>query len=277
MIYDMTQRVAEVWKYYDELLDERIARISEASGVPADQMIKINPAEFIEKNRFQNINGYRYQRIEKWIDANKRDDTFLISPMDAIEETAAQISYKSNVEIKRTLRASKCEVIPVPKPLALDFFVRNHRQSAPNVSKNAISFGLVFKNELVAVMLYDIQNGAVRGGNMSYELLRLSISKGTRIHGGASKLQKACEETLRQAGVKQIFSYSNATINSGAVYKVLGFTGSNVTRGQPFVIMDDNSLERLINLYPDSTDDRLAKKGRIMTHVGGNKTWIKNI
>jgi len=142
MIYDITDRVAEAWNYYDEMLDQRIQQIAELAGVEPEHFVKINPAEFIEKNRYQKIRGYQYQDIGAFIEMNKTDNgTFLISPLDAIEETAAQCAYKSNENIRRTLRASKCEVYPVPVPVAKDFFIRNHRQSVPNVTKQAVSPG----------------------------------------------------------------------------------------------------------------------------------------
>lgn len=278
MLYDATDRIAEAWEFYDELMDERIEEISRLSAVPVEQFVKINPAEFAEKNKHQLLRGYEYKSIRDFIVEKKKDDqTFLVSPVDAVEETAAQVSYKSGTEIRRTLRASKCAVLPCPTELAQDFFIRNHRQSPPIVRDTAVCYGLVFKDELVAVMLYDMQNGAVRGKKTDYELVRLAISKGTRVHGGASKLQSACEATLREMGIKQIFSYSNATINSGAVYEKLGFKGTNVEAGQPFVILKSNKITRLINLYPNSTDIKLAQNGWIKVHLGGNKTWKKDI
>lgn len=278
MQYDVTERVREAREYFDRLLDDRIAKIAELSGVPGEQFVKINPADFLEKNKYQLIRGYEYQDLGRWIAANKKDDrTFLISPCDAIVETAAQCSYKSNVEIWRTLRASKCECVPVPSELALDFFIRNHRQSLPPVRRTAVCYGLSYKRELVAVMLYDITNGAVRGGKTNYELLRLSIAKGTKIQGGASKLQAACEATLRQMGIDEIYSYSNATINSGAVYGKLGFACKGMEAGQPFVILRNNQVTRLINLFPISTDKKLAERSWLKCHIGGNKTWVKRI
>lgn len=279
MVYDVTERVQEAWKYYDELLDRRIAEISARAEVPLEQFVKINPAEFLEKNKYQKVRGYEYKNIGKWIAEQKKDDrTFLVSPEDAIEETAAQVSYKSAVEIRRTIRASKCEVVPCPVDLALDFFIRNHRQSLPPVRKPAVCYALSYKGEIVAVMLYDITDGAIRGSKKrDYELLRLSISKGTRVHGGASKLQGACEETLRAMGVHKIYSYSNATINSGAVYEKLGFSGGKLYSGQPFVIMNNYRIERLITLRPYTTDRALAVRGQLKTHIGGNKMWVKTI
>lgn len=275
---DITRRVREAWEFYDELLDQRIAEISELSGVAVEHFVKINPAEFIEKNKHQSIVGYEYKNIGKWILQTKdSDDKFLISPLDAVKETAAQVSYKSGTIIERKIRASKCVCVPVPVDFAQDFFIRNHRQSAPLISNKAICFGLLFNGEIVAVMLYDISAGAVREKNKKYKLVRLSISKGTQVYGGASKLQAVCENSLREIGAKKIYSYSNATINSGAVYEKLGFSCKRADGGQPFVILNNNKLERLINLYPESTDEKLAFHGWIKTHVGGNKVWEKDI
>ena len=95
MLVDVTDRVKEAHDYFDKMLDGRIAEISEISGVPVQSFIKINPADFCERNKFQQIRGYEYKRIRDWIAENKKDaQTFLISPVDAIEETAAQVSIK---------------------------------------------------------------------------------------------------------------------------------------------------------------------------------------
>lgn len=277
-MFDVTERAQEAWRFFDKLLDERIKKIAEIANVPLENFIKINPVDFLEKNKYQVIQNYEYKNIGKWIVENKKNDqTFLISPCDAIEETAAQCSYKSNTEIWRTIRASKCEVAPCPIELAQDFFIRNHRQNPPLVRRTAVCFALLFKGEMVAVMLYDIADGAVRGNKTDYELLRLAIAKGTRVHGAASKLQAACEDTLYKMGIRQIFSYSNATINSGAVYEKLGFTEKRTDGGQPFVILKNNQITRLINLYPISTDKKLAQHGWLKCHIGGNKMWKKKI
>lgn len=277
MIYDMTERVAEAWNYYDRLLDEKLERIANLAEVEKERLVKINPAEFIKRNPLQTISGYKYKKIAQFIAETKTDENFLISPMDADEETANQISYKSRANVRERIRASKCQVYPIPKETALDFFIRHHRQGQPTFRKTAVCYGLVKDNELLAVMQYDISNGAVRGDNRDYELVRLAIRRETQIYGGASKLQKACEETLVHMGVRKIYSYSNATINTGKVYGELGFDGSKIAEGQPFVIMGDNSLVRLIELYPKTTNGALSKKGRFKTHIGGNRFWVKGI
>ena len=177
--YNITDQVQAAWDHYDRILTENIRQISEISNVPPEKLIKLNPAEFIEPNKFQIIDGYRYQKIEKWISRQKTDDTYLISPADAVQETANQIAYKEN-HISETIRASKCKVIPIPQALAMDFYIRNHRQSLPSIRATALSFGLIYKDQLVAAMTYDKSNGAVRGKLKDYELLRLEAPQNCR-------------------------------------------------------------------------------------------------
>lgn len=276
MVYNITDKVNEAWEYYDELLDKKIENISNLSGVSKDKIIKINPAEFIEKNSYQIIDGYKYKNIKQWINSVKNDDNYLISPCDADEETANQISYKEKT-YDVCLRASKCDVVPIPSVIARCFFIKNHRQSLPLLRETSISFALVYKNKIVAVMTYDKSNSAVRGDLKCYELLRLAIAHGYKVNGGASKLQQACESSLIQKGEKKILSYSNATINNGNVYRALGFEDKGLDGGQPFVILNNFKIRRLINVYPYSTNELLAKYGRIKTHIGGNKVWVKEL
>lgn len=276
MSYDMTEKLAEAWKFYDALLDKRIEKISQLSGVPTDKMVKINPAEFVIKLRDQEIRGHKFQLVKNWIKANKTDDNYLISPLDDPVKTANQIQYKEKIGNTR-VRASKCEVLPISSDIALDFYRRNHRQSLPNLTEKALSFGLTLQGRLVGAMTYDKTAGAVRGGSKKdmFELMRLAFAHQYSIAGGASRLQKHCEQALKAIGQKKIFSYSNATINSGKVYQALGFEEKSIDGGQPYALMDDFRLIRLVNLHPYSTDKSLAMNGRFKTHLGGNKLWTK--
>lgn len=276
MSYDMTEKLAEAWKFYDALLDKRIEKISQLSGVPTDKMVKINPAEFVIKLRDQEIRCHKFQLVKNWIKANKTDDNYLISPLDDPVKTANQIQYKEKIGNTR-VRASKCEVLPISSDIALDFYRRNHRQSLPNLTEKALSFGLTLQGRLVGAMTYDKTAGAVRGGAKKdmFELMRLAFAHQYSIAGGASRLQKHCEQALKAIGQKKIFSYSNATINSGKVYQALGFEEKSIDGGQPYALMDDFRLIRLVNLHPYSTDKSLAMNGRFKTHLGGNKLWTK--
>lgn len=277
MIYDATERIKELHDYYDERLDRKIAEIAKLSGVDPAKLEKINPADFAEKTEFMHIQDYEYQDIAVWLKDHKRPDNYLISPLDDEKLTADQIGHKEHIGTER-IRASKCQIYPIHGKLAMHFLRRNHRQSLPNITQASISFGLIYKGQLVGAMIYDKTAGGIRGKtHANYELLRLAFAHGKQIMGGASKLQKACESTMRALGEGQIFSYSNATINNGRVYEALGFHNDGITGGQPFVMCEKNQLIRLINLRPATSNKALARDHRIKTHLGGNITWTKDI
>lgn len=276
MTFNATQKVKEARAYYDQLLDQKLDRIAKLAKIDRDKLVKINPMDYIEKNKFMTIEGYQYQNIGKWIAATKTPENYLISPLDDDERTANQISYKEKIDTVR-LRASKCDCVPLPNIVAQEFFRKNHRQTLPRLTTRWITFGLTYDNEILGAMCYDRTEGAVRGAKENYELLRLAFKHGVSIAGGASKLQKHCEEALAAIGETRIFSYSNATINEGRVYEALGFEKGKVDGGQPFVVMPDYRILRLIELHPYSTNKALAQRECIKTHIGGNRIWYKDI
>lgn len=278
--YDLTEQVQKAWRFFDKLLDEKLDRIAKLSGIERDRLKKINPADFVVKSSALVIRNYRYQNIGEWIESNKTPDTFCISPIDEDVETANQISYKSG-NTERKIRAHKCQLYPIPSLVARRFFIKNHRQSVPNITKEGVSFGLVYEGELVAVMTYDLTSGGVRGKLKAemYELLRLSLKHGAKINGGASKLEKKCEEALLHYGCSEIFSYSNATINEGEVYKQLGFKPSKIVEGQAWVVEPNMTLQRLLRRSDNqrARNEDIYKDGAFKTHIVANRTWIKKI
>lgn len=274
---DATEQHAKAKEHFAKILAKKIPEISRLSGVPQEKLIPINPADFVEKNPYIEIRGHKYQEVGDYIAQQKRDDTYLISPMDDNQLSANQISFKEHINTER-IRASKCEVVPIHAKIALHFFQRNHRQTLPRISQSSVSFALVYAGQIVGVMTYDKTAGGVRGhSHANYELLRLAFAHGKQIMGGASKLQKACEATMIQLGESEIFSYSNATINSGKVYAALGFTSNGVQRGQPFVIVDNFQLKRMLELTPFTSTKALARRKWLETHIGGNITWTKSL
>ena len=281
--YDMTEHVRRAWEHFDKILDAKIDHIHELTGVEKERLIKINPMEFVEKIEGQTISGYNFQDIGTWVAKHKTPETFLICPIDEDIETANQIAYKTG-QAERKLRAHKCKVIPITILAAKRFFVKNHRQSIPPLTGNSINYALVYEGEMVAVMSYDLTRGAVRGlqNYDKYELMRLSIKHGTTINGGASKLEKACEEAIRHYGCTDIFSYSNATVNEGNVYRQLGFEQSAIMSGQAWVVERDFTLYRLLACgshgnHLGSKNSDLLKRGAVKVHITANRTWIKDI
>ena len=278
MTKELQEYLQKAREHYDRILDENIAALVEKTGIEKERFVRINPCDFLET-----ISGMieGTGNVAKYVEQYKTPDNFLISPLDAVEETASQICYKTHQDAVK-LRAHKCRVVPIPAKVAAAFFIKNHRQTAAVVSGVSISFALVYESEIVAVMTYDKTQGAVRGKSKAdqYELLRLAIRKGYQINGGASKLQQKCEEALRGIGCYKIFSYSNATINEGGVYEQLGFSKGGVKAGRAFIILHNYEL---IGAAPFATKCGsaanwfLRKYRYAKTNISANRIWTKEI
>ena len=257
MLFDATQMEKDARAYYDKMLDAKLDHIAELSGVDRAKFGKINPADFIEPSEFQNIDGYHYQQIGAWL--------------READGAAAVAAFENGETLKFNIDGTDIE-------LAQSDVLIETEQKLPRITSANISYGLIHHGQLMGVMTYDKTAGGIRGhSHANYELLRLAFAHGKQIMGGASKLQKACEATMAALGEDEIFSYSNATINTGRVYAALGFEPTRIDNGQPFVIMEDFSLRRLIELHPHSTNKALARAHRLKAHVGGNITWTKSI
>lgn len=275
---DLQKYIAEAREHFDKLLDKKIDALAERTQIERERFIKINPCDFLETiSGMVQSNG----NVAKFVEKYKTPETFLISPLYAVEETANQICYKTHQDCTK-IRAHKCKVIPVPAIVAQDFYKKNHRQSRAIISAESVSFALVYNGEVVSVMTYDKTAGAVRGKSRKdeYELLRLAIKAGTQVNGGASKLQKACENALAQIGCSDIFSYSNATINEGDVYAALGFDKGKIQAGRAWIIMPDFSLKGCSVFQTEigsARNEILRQYGLLRVHIGANRIWTKHI
>ena len=277
---DLNKICQERWERIDKALDDKIAEINKRTGISKDKLIKLNPIEFCANNRYSTepMNEKWLNDLCEFVKTNKADDTYLIAPMDATEDTIKQILYKEHKSEKRE-RAKKYEVVDISPFMAKNFFRKNHRQSLPNISKRAVIKGLRKDNEIFAVMLYDKTQGAIRGTSRDmYELNRLSFRLGTSIMGGAGKLQKACEKSLAEMGEKKIFSFSNATINTGGVYRALGFEKIKLDASNPIVYLQNRETHaRLVHLYPYTSLQSCARRGVIICHFSANIYWEKEL
>lgn len=123
------------------------------------------------------------------------------------------------------------------------------------------------------------------GKNETLKIIYKSVSELTPYANNPRKNDAAVDAvaaSIKEFGFKvPIVIDKKGTIAAGhtrlKAAKKLGFEEKNISEGQPFVILENNKLERLINLFPDSTERKLAARGRIKTHVSGNKTWIKKL
>lgn len=76
-IYDLTNQVRAAWEHFDKLLDEKIQRIHELTGVEKERLVKLNPAEFI-RDQHDNviIEGYHYQKLGDWVAKIKTPESY---------------------------------------------------------------------------------------------------------------------------------------------------------------------------------------------------------
>ena len=112
--------------------------------------------------------------------------------------------------------ARKCKIIELRS--ASKFLNHNHIQGSCNAS---IKLGLVYQNEIVAVMCFNKRSKLSGGKNDdSWELVRFCNKLNTIVVGGAGRLLKYFISRIKPA---KIVSFSSNDISTGALYKRLGF------------------------------------------------------
>lgn len=121
---------------------------------------------------------------------------------------------------RKSIFARKTEVVKnLDKKIVNNFLDKYHIQGS---TRYKFSYGLVYENKLVAIMLFDsiTSNRGVKGNDYQYELVRFASKE--RVVGGASKL--LYNFLLDHPLTKEVISYSDNRISSGNMYKELGFT-----------------------------------------------------
>lgn len=118
---------------------------------------------------------------------------------------------------KESIGASKCKVKKVNSSDARKFINENHIQGFCN---STYKYGLYYKDELVAIMLFSKENNASSKSRTSWTLQRFCNRLNTHIVGGAARLlTHFCNE--HPDG--DIISFASHDISNGHLYEVLGF------------------------------------------------------
>ena len=170
----------------------------------------------------------------------------------------------------KKIYARKCSITKL-NTTPVDFLENNHSQGAG--TRAAASYGLVYNDELVAVMTF----GKPRfNKNYEYELLRYCTKKFTNVIGGASKLLKAFE---KEYAPKSIISYADRRWSDGTLYSSLGFSLSHVSAPNYCYHKYKTVLTRyacqkhlLKAKFPDTYSDDLSES-EIMKLNGFNKVF----
>lgn len=123
------------------------------------------------------------------------------------------------------LYARKCEVKEISNKQASIFFEKYHIQGSVG---SKISYGLFYKNRLVAVMNFGSFRKSLGRKHEAYcwELLRYATIGSFSVIGGAGKLLKHFETIHKPL---KILSYADRRWSFGKLYKELGFMQSHIS------------------------------------------------
>ena len=139
----------------------------------------------------------------------------------------------------RTIYARKCGIGEVDPGTARVFLEENHIQGGCNSS---VRLGLFLDGELISLMTFS--KPRFRKNGPEWELVRFCNKLGCHVPGGASKLLKHFERTMRPKG---IISYADRRWSTGKMYRTLGF--NLISKSKPnywYFVLSSQSFD-LIN------------------------------
>lgn len=118
---------------------------------------------------------------------------------------------------KETIGASKCKVGKVNPGDARKFLNENHIQGFCN---STYKYGLYYKDELVAIMLFSKENNASAKNQTGWSLQRFCNKLNTHVVGGAERL---LTHFCQDHPTGDIISFASHDISNGHLYEKLGF------------------------------------------------------
>ena len=116
-----------------------------------------------------------------------------------------------------SIGASKCRIKQVPSKDTREFLNKNHIQGFCN---STYKYGLYYKDELVAIMLFGRENNASSKKHNDWVLLRFCNKLNTHVIGGASRL---LVHFMKEHPDGNIISFASHDISNGGLYEKLGF------------------------------------------------------
>ena len=168
--------------------------------------------------------------------------------------------------------ARKCNITEINSSTAQSFYNTYHLQGSVN---GKIHIGLVYNNDIVAVMSFGKPRKFIAGIYEKYEWELLRYATSTQIIGGAGKLLKYFENTMSP---KTLISYADARWSEGNMYTNIGFNkiDSKLNPGYWYT-KDYSQREHRYNF----TKNTLVKQGydknltewEIMQSIGYDRIW----
>lgn len=163
--------------------------------------------------------------------------------------------------------ARKCVIKNVSASDSKDFLNENHIQGQ---SKSTYKIGLYYENELISLMTFGVRYSNIK---KDFELLRFCNKKNFNVIGSANKLFKYFQEKYKY---NEIISYSDRSIFSGGLYKILGFKKNNISKPSFYWVKDMNKYHRfvfnkkkLISMGYDKSKTEI----QIMSELGYTRIW----
>ena len=176
------------------------------------------------------------------------------------------INNKLGKSIKFFARNFKIIDLTSHKEFVYKYLEDNHLQGKCGFK---YAFGLCNeKNEVYSIMTF----GKSRfDKNIEYELLRFCNLKNCTIVGGASKLLKHFEKTIKP---KSIVSYANRDWSMGNLYKAIGFTYSHASEPNYFYIDNNENItsrqqaqkHKLKNLLNENFNKNLSERDNMINN-----------
>jgi hypothetical protein len=122
------------------------------------------------------------------------------------------------VKFEKKIFARKCEIKEINNEISNNFYNQYHIQGKPNNTK--VSFGLYYKEELLAVMSL----GRHHRKSEDIILNRLCFKDNHQIIGGASKLLNACIVWCKKNNINKIVTWSDNRWSKGKIYEKMNFS-----------------------------------------------------
>ena len=154
-------------------------------------------------------------------------------------------------ESNKVIYARNTKVVSLENREIIRFINENHLQ---NHVSSGINYGLMYNNELVAVMTF--AKPRFTKDDTEYELLRLAYRSGVIVVGGSNKLFKAF---IKEYNPNSIISYCDVAKFSGKVYGKLGFVMAKLPITEPNYVWVSRDQSIVLKRYQTMKHKLLAK------------------
>ncbi len=183
-------------------------------------------------------------------------------------------------EFERRVGARKCVVREVAKQEAEQFLEAYHLQGANRLA--CVFFGLYEGEELLGLLSLGRHSRQIAADRIVLD--RLCFRAGVQVVGGASKLFQRARAWAREAGYKEVISFSDNRWTDGGAYEALGFVLEQRLRSDYFYVKEGKRFSKQSQKKgacacpPAMTELEWAvARGLVRVFDAGKKRWAYNL